>query len=503
MPVQARTRKQLRQSIGYNLGAIETGTAYDAGSTTTLVSLSLVGGDDNYNGKRITVFDTSNSDSPETRIIKDFEASAYRLTWQEAISFATVASPSPDTYEIWNEPYHPDMIHDFINQAIIDVTGQAYDPIEVPDMSTTASRTSHSAIHADGSSMRYDIPSNVSIINRLFYRSSVSFTELHSCSSAFDEQSTVVGTNLDGAITSLTATSFDVDSASTLRVNQQLKIGAEYMTISSISSNTLTVSRGISSSGASSHLDNASVLVFPVTDTKDKRKGTGSNKLIFSSSASAGQIVSDSISSKDISKYDYLECWVKSTVPTSSGNLKILLDDTASCASPIEELDIPALTADTWTFVRLKLANPETDTAIISIGLEYDSDLNACTVWLDDIKAVQNDTASWEIFPKHLWRVDREARDLVLTESGKFETGYALLKITGGDKPSLLSSDTDTSEIDDSYIIARATGLAFASASGGPGTDPDALRQQAAFWLGLAEQSKRAFPLLITGRVVE
>ena len=34
MPVQARTRKQLRQSIGYNLGAIETGTTYDAGSTT-------------------------------------------------------------------------------------------------------------------------------------------------------------------------------------------------------------------------------------------------------------------------------------------------------------------------------------------------------------------------------------------------------------------------------------------------------------------------------------
>ena len=47
MPVQARTRKQLRQSIGYNLGAIETGTTYDAGSTTTLISLTLIGGDDN------------------------------------------------------------------------------------------------------------------------------------------------------------------------------------------------------------------------------------------------------------------------------------------------------------------------------------------------------------------------------------------------------------------------------------------------------------------------
>ena len=54
-----------------------------------------------------------------------------------------------------------------------------------------------------------------------------------------------------------------------------------------------------------------------------------------------------------------------------------------------------------------------------------------------------------------------------------------------------------------SYIIARATGLAFAATSGGANTDPDQKRQQAAFWLGLAEQAKRAFPLLITGRVVE
>jgi len=92
---------------------------------------------------------------------------------------------------------------------------------------------------------------------------------------------------------------------------------------------------------------------------------------------------------------------------------------------------------------------------------------------------------------------------LVITEDGKFASGYAMLKITGGDKPALLSADSGTTEIDDSYIIARATGLAFASASGGPNTDPDQLRQQAAFWLGLAEQAKRSFPLIITGRAVE
>ena len=420
MPVQGRTRKQLRQSIGNNLGAIRAGTAYDAGSTTTLISLSLVGGDDNYNGKWLTVADVTNSNNTETRIISDYTASAYRLTVQQAYSFATAAG---DTYEIWDAQYRPEVIEEFINQAIIDSTGQAYDPVE--DVS----------LHADNRNMRFDIPANISIINHLYYRSKVTFTTLHSCNAAFDET---------------------VDSDITVTV-----------------------------------------------DTEDKKRGTGSNKFVIAAGASAGDIATDSFASKDISKYDYLECWIKSTVATSAGNLKILLDDSASCASPIETLEVPALTANTWTYVRMALANPETDTAIISIGLEYDADLNACQVRLDDIKVVQNDTAEWTIFPKHLWKIDRSARDLILSDSGRLEAGYTLLKITGGDKPALLTTETATSEVDDSYIIARATGLAFAAASGGSGTDPDQKRQQAAFWLGLAEQAKRAFPMLITGRVVE
>ena len=243
---------------------------------------------------------------------------------------------------------------------------------------------------------------------------------------------------------------------------------------------------------------------FTVTvDKEDKKQGTGCNKFVIASGASAGDIATDSMASKDISKYDYLECWVKSTVATSSGNLKIILDDSASCASPLETLSIPALSADTWTYVRIKLANPELNTAIISIGLEYDSDLGACQVRLDDIKVVQNDTAIFQIFPKHLWKIDRSARDLVFKDGAQLEVGYNMIKLTGGDKPALLSSDTDTTEIDDSYVIARATGLALSAASGGPTTDPDALRQAAAFWFGLAEQAKRAFPLLITGRAVE
>ena len=158
-------------------------------------------------------------------------------------------------------------------------------------------------------------------------------------------------------------------------------------------------------------------------DTKDRKQGTQALKLTIAAGASAGDFVSDSITSKDISGYDTIEMWVKSTVATSSGNLKLLLDNTASCASPIETLSIPALSADTWTFVRMTLANPETDTAIISVGLEYDSDLGACVVWIDDISAVANDTAEWTTLDRRYWKIDKEARDLVLMRDGQCAAG--------------------------------------------------------------------------------
>jgi len=494
MPVQGRTRKQLRQSIGYNLGAVYVSSTSGSGDTTSLIDNTLIGGDDNWIGYHV-LFTASPNDGVLSRV-SDFDEGDTDITLAPAVS----AIGSGESYELWEQGYHPNAIHDFINQAIIDTTSQAYDPIEHPDMSSSP----HVALHADGKALRFSIPSNVSIINHLYYRSSVSFTSLHNLNAAFDEHSTLVATTLDGAITSTTATSVPVASSTPLRADQQILVDSEKMTISSISSNTLTVSRGAGGTTAATHSDGASVLLFPVVDTEDKKQGTGSNKFIIPAAAGTNQIVTESIGSKDISKYDYLEGWIKSTVDTASGNLQILLDDTASCASPLESLDVPALSADSWTYFRVKLANPETDTAIISIGFKQTgTDLGACTVFLDDLKVVQSDTAVWEIFPKHLWKIDRSARDLIITQDGKFEVGYAMLKITGGDKPALLTTDSGTTEIDDSYIIARATGLAFAANSGGSTTDPDQNRQQAAFWLGLAEQAKRAFPLLITGRSVE
>ena len=417
--VQGRTRAQLRQSVGYNLGAVYVSSASGNGSTTTIVDNTLIGADDNHNGKWV-IFNDASGNSGQTTRVSDYTSSSTTLTLSPAVDASSATS---DTYEMWDDIYSPARVGEFINQAIIDATGHAYDPVEKLDL------------HTDGKSLRLDIPSGISMIQNVYYRDKVDFTRLHACASVFDES---------------------VDSDFTVAL-----------------------------------------------DTKDKKQGTQSCKFTIAAGASAGDLATDSITSKDISGYDYVEFWVKSTVATSAGNLKVHLDDTANCASPVESISIPALSADTWTFVRDKIDNPELCSAIISVGLELDSDLGACTVWLDDISAVSNDSAQWVKMPRNLWRIDKEAKDIVLDDYAHGVARYNLLKLVGGDKPALLTSDSDTSEIDEQYIIARATALAFASASGGPQTDPDNKNNMAGFWMGLSSSARRAFPLLTNVRLVE
>ena len=417
MPVvQGRTREQIRVSVGYNLQALYVSSTTSTVDRTSVIDTTLRGGDDAHNGK--WVVQTSGTNDEEIRQVSDYTQSSTDMT--VAPSF-TNSVASGVTYELWNEQYNPARINDFIDQAIIEVTGRVYDP--ETDVS----------LHTDGTSTTFSIPSQFAMLNKIEQRKTVTSTRIHECGVTFDERT-------DGDFT------------------QSL-------------------------------------------DTQDKRQGSQSLKLTIASGASAGDFITDSITSKDISKYDYIEMWVKSTVATSAGNLKLLLDDSASCASPIETLSLPALTADTWTYCRMALSSPELDTAIISIGFEYDSDLGACVVWIDDIKAVIDASATWERLDNHLWSIDKSNRNLVLTLDGRSAARYNLLRLTGGDQPAIMTADTSTCEIDEGYVVARATALALSASWGLP--DPGEARRMAQFWMALSEQAKARMPILQGVRTVD
>ena len=425
--LQGRNRAQLRQSVGYNLGAIYVSSPSGTGESdgSTIVDNTLIGGDDNYIGKWVVFTDASASTVQTTRV-SDYDSSNTKLTVAPSLS---AQSATADSYELWDDIYPPARIEEFINQSITDATGAFYDPVE------------NISIHTDGNSQRYDIPTGLAMIQNIYYRSSVDFIRLHACASTFDETE-------------------DAEFTQAL-------------------------------------------------DIKDKKQGTQSLKITLSASAEADDVIADSITSVNLSGYDMVEMWVKSTVATSAGNLKLHLDSatiteaTAHASQTDEALPIDALSADKWTFVRMSLNNPESDTAIVSIALEQDADLGACTIWLDDISVVKNDSAQWEKLPRNLWRIEKEEQDIILDNYAHGMARYNLLKLVGGDVPALLTADTSTNELDEQYIISRSTALAFASASGGPNTDPDNKNNMAGFWMGMSSSARRAFPLLTDVRMVK
>ena len=422
---QGKTLEDLRKAVGRNLGKMITGTA-TGGSTSTTVDTSLFGGDDEYNGSYIHF--TSGNKIGTTHRVSDYTSSSQTLTHKTTTSGAIADGV---TYELWESGFDPDVIDEYINQAIWEITGRVYDPVENLD------------VHTDRINARWEIPSGINMIQDIYYRDKFTVKQLHNCNTAFDES---------------------VDSDFTI-----------------------------------------------TADTEDYKTGSASNKIVIAVGASAGDKITDSITSVNLAKYDYIEFWIKSTAATSAGNLKIHLDNGTVTAdgNDLESLNVPALTEDTWKYCRVALNNPHTDTAIVSIGLEYDSDLGACTIHLDDIKAVKNDTAVWEKLPRDTWRIDKEGTtqgastaDLVLSDRGRALASYRLIKLSGGDVPAELSADSDTTEVPERYIVAYATALAAQAGSVRPDIDVDGMRNIAAFWFAKSEQARNDMPFLSNVRTV-
>ncbi len=124
-------------------------------------------------------------------------------------------------------------------------------------------------------------------------------------------------------------------------------------------------------------------------DAADFKVGAGSIKLTMADGAAAGILASETISVASLADYTHLTMWVKSSINVAASKLQILLDEHGVCASPLETLNVPALTANTWTPVSLALANPSTDLLLISIGVKQVDDLGAFILRIDDIRAIQ------------------------------------------------------------------------------------------------------------------
>jgi hypothetical protein len=123
-------------------------------------------------------------------------------------------------------------------------------------------------------------------------------------------------------------------------------------------------------------------------DLVDFKVGTASVKHVCAAAMAADVFTTEVVAPGDLDTYTHIEVWLKSSVDMAADSLRILLDDTADCASVLETLSAPALVANVWKHCRIALANPQLDLAIISAGLQFHIDVGACNVWMDDLRAV-------------------------------------------------------------------------------------------------------------------
>ena len=91
---------------------------------------------------------------------------------------------------------------------------------------------------------------------------------------------------------------------------------------------------------------------------------------------------------------------------------------------------------------------------------------------------------------------------MVLTDGGRAEAGYSLIKLVGGDEPAELSSDSSETEVPERFIVAYATALSAQAGSLRSDADIDAMRNLAAFWFAKSEQAKNDLPFLTNARLV-
>ena len=119
--------------------------------------------------------------------------------------------------------------------------------------------------------------------------------------------------------------------------------------------------------------------------------GAASAKMAMAAGAGIGLLATELMAATNISMYDHIHAWARSSIALTAGQVVTYLDDTAKCASPTETLSVPALaTPDTFTRIRMPLADPTACAAIASIGVGQTTDLGVFDFYIDDVQAVKH-----------------------------------------------------------------------------------------------------------------
>lgn len=124
-------------------------------------------------------------------------------------------------------------------------------------------------------------------------------------------------------------------------------------------------------------------------DNADYKVGSGSFKAVVDAALEDGDIIAtEVVASMDLTAYSAVMFWAKHSLGCAAGDVQLLIDEHAECASPAA-INVPVLAADTWKLCFMAQAMTGLS-AIISVGIKQTAnDPGGYTLRLDEVRAAK------------------------------------------------------------------------------------------------------------------
>ena len=226
----------------------------------------------------------------------------------------------------------------------------------------------------------------------------------------------------------------------------------------------------------------------------------GLSRAVRTSYPVAGSYVLEvQFSTRRLTGMTHYEGWFKATSGITSITMAVR-DGTDNLEGPIDIWDGDDAD-DEWKYVQIPIADPrkikDADNIRFTIVAASEG-----VVWFNGLWGVDQQSVNWQEYDRRAWRIEHSNREIeIIPQSELDQAPWALVRIVGGRDPIPFTDDETDIEIDDFFLIARATELALSSVSGSRDTDPDNYRQLSQHWHGRSLQARRsAFPNMVNIR---
>jgi cytoskeletal protein CcmA (bactofilin family) len=123
-----------------------------------------------------------------------------------------------------------------------------------------------------------------------------------------------------------------------------------------------------------------------------------SAKMVMTASAAIGNLAYKNTGTKDISPYQYISAWIYSTAALNLGDLKFKIATNTALGGTVEQINIPAIPANTGTRVLLAISTPANFSSLDSIGIYQAVDKGAFTLYVDNVIATNNLSKNGDIY---------------------------------------------------------------------------------------------------------